>query len=67
MIGECSICNKKKDLRGGGCFNCAEIQSILIEGVDMYDQSFLDKKFTLNNVKQVNAIINALYKSGKLK
>jgi len=39
----CEVCNKKKDLRIGVCFDCAEAESIISEGLDMYDLG-LNKK-----------------------
>lgn len=67
MQGECNICHKTSDLRLGACFNCAEIQSILHKGTDMYDKKFLEKEHTIKNIKQINAIILALTKANKLK
>ena len=34
---ECKACGKEKDLRIGTCFDCAEAESIIAEGFDMYD------------------------------
>ena len=31
----CKICNKQNDLRFGVCFQCAEAESIIGEGLDM--------------------------------
>jgi len=38
---KCKCCNRdrgKNDLRMGFCFNCVESESIIQEGVDMYDK-----------------------------
>jgi hypothetical protein len=37
-INKCKCCKREQDLRMGYCFDCAEAQSILIEGKDMYDK-----------------------------
>lgn len=34
---ECKICKKEAETRYGVCFNCAEAESIIGTGVDMYD------------------------------
>lgn len=33
----CKCCNKKKELRLGVCFDCANAESIIGTGSDMYD------------------------------
>ncbi len=35
---KCIICDSVHELRLGVCFNCAEAQTILIDGVDMQDK-----------------------------
>lgn len=35
---ECSCCKQNKELRFGVCFDCAEAESIIDEGLDMYDK-----------------------------
>jgi len=35
---KCTICGEDKELRLGFCFDCAEAQSIIGEGVDMDDK-----------------------------
>ena len=41
---ECKICNQKnKELRIGVCFDCAEAETIISEGLDMYDKGLDDK------------------------
>jgi hypothetical protein len=37
MIGQCKFCGQNKDLRFGGCFDCAEAEAIIDEGLDMKD------------------------------
>lgn len=38
MNGQCKCCGRKQDLRLGFCFDCAECESIIEEGSDMYDK-----------------------------
>ena len=40
---ECSICKKNKDLKLGVCFDCANAESIIAEGLDMWGRG-IDKK-----------------------
>ena len=37
-MGQCKFCGKESDLRMGGCFDCAEAEAIIAEGLDMYDK-----------------------------
>lgn len=37
-MSKCKICNREEELRLGTCFDCAEAESILAEGRDMYDE-----------------------------
>ncbi len=37
MTGECKSCGKRADLREGHCWECAEAESIIADGTDMYD------------------------------
>jgi hypothetical protein len=40
MTGKCEFCGQQKDLRLGGCFDCANAEAIIDEGLDMYDKGF---------------------------
>ena len=35
---KCKCCNREKELRMGFCFDCVESESVIVEGVDMYDK-----------------------------
>ena len=35
---KCKCCNREKELRMGFCWDCAEAESVIVEGVDMYDE-----------------------------
>jgi hypothetical protein len=35
---KCKCCNRENDLRLGFCFDCANAESILVDGVDMYEK-----------------------------
>jgi len=34
---KCKCCNREEDLRMGFCFDCVESESVIVDGVDMYD------------------------------
>jgi hypothetical protein len=38
MINNCKCCGRNLDLRFGVCFDCAEAESVIVEGVDMWDK-----------------------------
>lgn len=41
---ECKICKENKELREGVCFSCADAETIIGEGLDMYDNGIDGKK-----------------------
>lgn len=42
MNGQCKFCGQTKDLREGGCWECANAEAIIDEGLDMYDKGIKD-------------------------
>jgi len=34
----CKFCGKSGETREGGCFDCAEAEAIIAQGLDMYDK-----------------------------
>lgn len=42
QCGQCQICGKITDQRMGFCFSCADAQTIIATGSDMYDRTFND-------------------------
>lgn len=43
-MAQCKCCKREKELRMGYCFDCVEAESIIQEGVDMYDQEITKKE-----------------------
>ena len=39
MNKECECCGKMAELRMGFCWDCVESESVILEGVDMYDNA----------------------------
>ena len=50
---KCRICNNNddRDLRFGVCFTCAEAESIISEGKDMYDKG--EAKTAMDKLKML--------------
>ena len=61
MMNKCKMCGKKSDLRFDWCFDCAEIQSVLVNGLDMYDKPILSKGLGL---KDANKFLEFLKEKG---
>jgi len=61
QIDKCNMCGEKKDLRLGWCWNCAEAQSILNTGKDMYENGEGGVEFP---VKEVNTRLKMLINKG---
>lgn len=38
-MNNCKCCGRKEELRLGFCFDCAECESVIADGTDMYDKS----------------------------
>ena len=62
----CKCCNKKRDLRIGFCFDCANAESIIAEGMDMWDTP-IEKKdgmsMSMSKLQEILKIFN-VYKGG---
>jgi hypothetical protein len=58
MISECICCLRTLDTRLGTCFDCAESESILIDGTDMYDKSVPQIEGLSISLSRVRAILN---------
>ena len=38
MENNCKCCGRNLELRLGVCFDCADAESVIVEGVDMWDK-----------------------------
>ncbi len=56
-INKCQCCGREEDLRMGYCYDCAEAESIIMEGKDMFD---LGTAKTLANDKTGYDVIRLL-------
>ena len=54
---KCKCCNREQDLRFGVCFDCAEAESIIEEGVDRYDREIPQVDGLSKNLSKVQHIL----------
>jgi hypothetical protein len=64
-MAQCKCCEREKELRFGFCFDCADAESVVADGVDMYDNEIIkenDMSTSMSKVKWIlkkfNVIIN---------
>ena len=53
---KCKCCNREKELRFGFCFDCANVESIIEEGTDMWDKPVEkeeDMSLSMSKVKKI--------------
>lgn len=50
-VSKCECCGQEDDLRMGYCFDCAEAESIIVNGSDMYDKG--NAKTTFEKIKML--------------
>ena len=55
---ECICCKREQDLRFGFCFDCAEAESIIVDGVDMYDNEIPKVEGLSTPMSKVHYILN---------
>jgi len=36
-MAQCKCCERELELRFGFCFDCSDAESVIVDGVDMYD------------------------------
>jgi hypothetical protein len=63
---KCKCCNREKDLRFGFCFDCANAESIIVEGVDMWDKEVPKEQGLTNGMSKLKHILKfySLVKGG---
>ena len=61
---KCKCCNKEKggDLIFGFCFDCAEAESIIADGVDMYDEKLPKEEGFSRHMMKVKDLIRKGWK-----
>ncbi len=56
-MAECKCCKRDKDLRMGYCFDCVESESVIVEGVDMYDDEIPKLEGLTSGMSKLNYIL----------
>jgi len=62
-MAQCKCCEREKELRFGFCFDCADAESVIVEGVDMYDNEITREEgmsMSMSKVKWVLKKFNVI-------
>jgi len=62
---ECKCCNREQELRMGFCFDCVESESVIQEGVDMYDTEIPKKEGLTIGMSKLQYILQKYIKQPK--
>lgn len=57
MTQECKCCGRVQDTRMGFCFTCVEMESILVEGADMWDKKIPQEKGLTNGMAKLKYLL----------
>ncbi|CAB4219526.1 hypothetical protein UFOVP1615_18 [uncultured Caudovirales phage] len=64
MNGKCNCCEQHKDLRLGFCFECCELESIIADGTDMYNNEIPKNEGLSQSMNKLKYIIIKLKPQG---
>lgn len=62
MRNNCSCCGRQMDTRMGFCFDCVEAESIIVEGLDMYDKEIPQKEGLTKSMSKLQHILRRYIK-----
>jgi hypothetical protein len=62
---KCKCCNREQELRMGFCFDCVESESVIQEGVDMYDTEIPKKEGLTIGMSKLQYILQKYIKQPK--
>jgi hypothetical protein len=54
---ECKCCNREQELRMGFCFDCANAESIIVDGTDMWDKPIEKKEGMSLSLSKIQEIL----------
>ncbi len=54
---KCKCCSREKELRLGFCFDCVNAESIIVEGVDMWDKEIPKVEGLTNHMSKLQHIL----------
>lgn len=61
---QCKCCGREMELRLGYCFDCVESESIIKDGVDMYDKEIPIKEGLTEGMSRLQHILRKYIKHG---
>lgn len=64
-IKKCPCCGRMKDTREGFCWDCADAESIIGDGIDMYENEMPDKDRLPGNSLWLNRVKFLIVKGWK--
>jgi hypothetical protein len=56
-MAQCKCCEREKELRFGFCFDCANAESVIAEGVDMYDNEITKEEGMSMSISKLKYIL----------
>jgi len=62
---KCKCCNREKELRMGFCFDCVESESVIQDGIDMYDAEIPKKEGLTVGMSKLQYILQKYVKQSK--
>ena len=62
---KCKCCNREKELRVGVCFDCADAESVIVEGVNMCDKEIPKQEDLLTGLSKLQYILSKFGIVGK--
>ena len=54
---KCKCCNREQETRMNYCFDCVESESVMVEGVDMYDTEIPKKEGLTSSMSKLQYIL----------
>lgn len=57
MTQECKCCGRSRDTRMGYCFDCVDCESVIVEGVDMWDEEIPKIEGLSTNMSKLQYIL----------
>lgn len=60
-MSKCQCCKREQELRFGFCFDCVNAESIIEEGVDMYDKEIPKQEGMSTSMSKVQAILRTYF------
>ena len=58
MTQECKCCGRTQDTRMGYCFDCVECESVIVNGLTMFDEEILKVEGVSKSMSKLQYILN---------